>query len=289
VPEIVTTVGTETGDVVIEKGGPLVAPAGTVVVAGVWATAGFELVMVTTAPPAGAGLSRITLLEPVELPPTTVFGFAWICAIAVGLIVRFRTRDPPLYVAVIATTVVDATGVDTMMKSGDFVWFAATVTEAGTDAMDGFELVRPTTAPPGGAGPFRVTLLLVVVLPPPKVFGFRKRMVTWTGLMVRDAVRVTPPKEAEMVTVVAAETPDAPIENGALVEPCGIATDEGTDATAGSELVRVTIAPPAGAGPFSDTEFAVKEAGPITDEGETPRDESERLPMLRTALTDVPL
>ncbi len=96
VPEIVTAVGADTGEVGIANAGPLVALEATVVEMGGWATAGFELITITTAPPGGAGLSRIALFDPVEFPPTTVEGFAWICAIAVGFIVRFRASDPPL-------------------------------------------------------------------------------------------------------------------------------------------------------------------------------------------------
>ena len=51
----------------------LVAPAATVTDAGTWAAAVFELVKVTTAPPAGAGPFNVTV--PVEdAPPTTDVG-----------------------------------------------------------------------------------------------------------------------------------------------------------------------------------------------------------------------
>ena len=51
----------------------LVAPAGTVTLAGTVTRAGWMFDSVTTAPPAGAGVPRITL--PVEgVPPTTELG-----------------------------------------------------------------------------------------------------------------------------------------------------------------------------------------------------------------------
>jgi hypothetical protein len=51
----------------------VVAPATTVTLAGTWAAAVLLLVRLTTAPPAGAGLSSVTV--PVEeTPPSTVAG-----------------------------------------------------------------------------------------------------------------------------------------------------------------------------------------------------------------------
>jgi hypothetical protein len=52
----------------------VVAPAATVTDAGTWATAGLLDVNATTAPPVGAGLSKVTV--PVEeTPPSTDVGF----------------------------------------------------------------------------------------------------------------------------------------------------------------------------------------------------------------------
>ena len=52
---------------------PVVEPATTVTFAGTWAAAVSLLVRLTTAPPAGAGLSSVTF--PVEdTPPSTVVG-----------------------------------------------------------------------------------------------------------------------------------------------------------------------------------------------------------------------
>src|SRR5215831_11903242 len=43
------------------------------------------------------------------------------------------------------------------------------------------------------------------------------------------------------------------MENGAEFAPAGTRTEAGTDATAAFELDRLTVAPPAGAGPLSTT------------------------------------
>jgi hypothetical protein len=52
----------------------VVAPASTVTVAGTWAAAVLLELKLTTAPPVGAGLSKVTV--PVDdTPPSTVVGF----------------------------------------------------------------------------------------------------------------------------------------------------------------------------------------------------------------------
>jgi hypothetical protein len=69
---MVTAVSEATGPVVAAKVA-VVAPAGTVTVAGTCAAPVLPEVRLTTAPPVGAGLSRVTV--PVEdAPPSTVAG-----------------------------------------------------------------------------------------------------------------------------------------------------------------------------------------------------------------------
>jgi hypothetical protein len=64
----VTSVAEATGSVVAVNVA-VVAPAATVTDAGTWAAAGSFELRLTTAPPAGAGPSRVTV--PVEEPPPT--------------------------------------------------------------------------------------------------------------------------------------------------------------------------------------------------------------------------
>jgi FlaG/FlaF family flagellin (archaellin) len=73
-----------------------VAPAGTVVLAGTVATAVFELVRVTTAPPVGAG--PLSIASPiVGLPPTTLAGERAIEYMStVGVTVRTAVLLTPL-------------------------------------------------------------------------------------------------------------------------------------------------------------------------------------------------
>src|SRR5690348_5563679 len=67
------------------------------------------------------------------------------------------------------------------------------------------------------------------------------------GTTLSPAVLVTPPRLAEMATVVVAEACPVVTEKVALVAPAGTVTPAGTEATAGLLLLRLTDAPPAGA------------------------------------------
>jgi hypothetical protein len=82
----------------------------------------------------------------------------------------------------------------------------------------GFELVREIAAPPCGAGAFNQSV--AVVLPPPvSVFGAKLIELTITGLMVKFALRVTPPYEPVIVTVADDATMAATTLNVPLVAP----------------------------------------------------------------------
>jgi hypothetical protein len=74
----------------------------------------------------------------------------------------------------------------------------------------------------------------------------------------------TPPYDAVTVTCVGPATFTVDSVNLADVAPAGTVTLAGA-VTAGFELARVTIAPPAGAGPVRETEFQVEEVPPTVD------------------------
>src|SRR6185503_13828941 len=129
-------------------------------------------------------------------------------------------------------------------------------------------LVKVTAIPPAGAGPDRFTLFNVVEAPPTTVVGESTTESNATGLIVRTAVLVTPLYVAEIVTDAVAATDEVVIVNaGDAVPPAATVTEAGTP-TPGSLLVKVTLIPPAGAGPFRFTLFNVVETPPTTDAGE---------------------
>jgi len=71
------------------------------------------------------------------------------------------------------------------------VAFAATVTVVGTCAAAVLPLVNVTTAPPAGAGPFRVTVPVDEV-PPITLLGVTVTVLSTAPVTVKVAVLVTP-------------------------------------------------------------------------------------------------
>jgi len=94
-------------------------------------------------------------------------------------------------VAVIAATAGVATADVVIVKYGDRVVPAGTVTEAGTAAL-GSPLVRVTTASPGGDGPFSVIRLAVADTPPTTEVGDKLTNSGISGFTVRLALFTTP-------------------------------------------------------------------------------------------------
>src|SRR5262249_6275190 len=145
---------------------------------------------------------------------------------------------------------------------------AATVTLAGTPATVVLLLDSVTTAPLAGAAEVKLTVP-VLPAPPATLAGLTvsvdKVGAGGTGFTVNTAVRVTPPKLAEMVGAVEAVTVDVAIVKVALVAPAATVTLAGTVATA-LELLRLTTAPPAGAPEVSVT-VPCDELPPTTELG----------------------
>jgi hypothetical protein len=163
----------------------VVSPSATLALAGtVAATLSEE--SETTAPPAGATPSRITV--PVdELPPAMLAGFTEI-EVSVGaltvkaavLVIPSRTAER-VRVAVLATAVV-------LILKLAVVAPAATLTFAGTVAA-ALSLERAAIRPPAGAAPVRVTVP-VEELPPITEAGLTLMEERAGGFTVSDAVWV---------------------------------------------------------------------------------------------------
>jgi hypothetical protein len=100
--------------------------------------------------------------------------------------------------------------------------------------------------------------------------GERFTAVSEAGFTVRIAVFVFVPSLALTSTCVVLATAVVMIVNGAeTVDPPATVTDCGTAATEGLELLKVMVAPPAGAADVRVTVFALVGWPPTTGEGES--------------------
>ena len=155
----------------------LVCPAVTVTFAGTVAAA-LLLDSVTTVPPVGAAIFRVTV--PVELaPPVTVLGFSVSAVGTGGLTVNVPLTVVPFAEAEIVAVAFEPATVVTVKVA--LVCPAVTVTFAGTVAA-ALLLDSVTTVPPVGAAAVKVTVPVELV-PPVTVLGLN---VTEEGSGVAD-------------------------------------------------------------------------------------------------------
>jgi len=225
----------------------VVAPAGTVTLAGTAATAALLLDSATTAPPAGAAALSVTV--PVDaLPPVTLVGWR-LSSVSdgAGVTVSWTDRVVPPPVEEIVTVVDVVTGLVATANVA-VVLPAGTVTPPGTAATAVLALDSVTTAPLAGAAALRVTVP-VDALPPLTLVGWRDSDANVTtggggGVTVSVAGRVSPPSVAVMVTVVDVVTALVVTGNVAVVLVEGMVTEAGTVAAAVLLLDSVTTAPP---------------------------------------------
>jgi len=145
---------------------------------------------------------------------------------------------------------------------------AATVTVAGTVAAAVLLLLRVTTAPPVGAGPFSVTVP-VDELPPVTDVGFKLTELGAGALTASAAVCVVLLYVAEIVDDVLLATALVVTVKVAVVAFAATVTLAGTVAAAVLLLLSVTTTPPVGAAPFSVT-VPVDAVPPVTDVGFKP-------------------
>ena len=152
--------------------------------------------------------------------------------------------DTPRHVAVIVTGVSVATMLVGIEKASDATP-AGTVTVAGGRTA-GFELDRLTTAPPGGACPFNITMPPLTT-PPLWRSGTPSKLAKVGGSTVKVWLVACDPMVAVIVADVGAATCPVTNRNATNDTPAGTGTDGGSGAACGFELVRLTVAPPAGA------------------------------------------
>jgi hypothetical protein len=215
-------------------------PEGTVTEAGT-ANAALLLASETRAPPTGAVRFRVT--EQLEVPEPVMVEGVQLRAVsrAAGSRLTERPAEDPfkeaLIVAVPAAVMVAAVA----LKVAE-VEPAGTVTEAGRVSA-GLLSASEITAPPAGAGAFRVTVQSVE--PEPVMApGAQVRAVNrMEGERLTAKPAVEPLSEALMVAVPAAVMAAAVAAKVVEVEPEGTVIEEGT-ASCALLLVRVTRAPP---------------------------------------------
>ena len=237
---IVATVEVVTADVVTVNV-RLVAPAGTVTLAGTVADAELSD-SVTTAPPDGAAAVSVTV--PVdELPPTTVVGLtdtADSVAAAGARVIPSAANSVVLLSVAFSWTVVLSTG-NVVMVNDALVAPAGMVTVGGTLAEPGRLLPRLTVTPPEGAG-LSIVTVPVDGEPPCTLVGLTEKPVSVgrLGATRRLADCVTPDPVTEIVTDVAVVTVPVVITKLLTSVDAGMVTNAGTDATAGLLLVTRT-------------------------------------------------
>lgn len=176
--------------------------------------------------PAGLEVMR-SPLRPVAVTVSVAEGGA-------GLTVSVAGAEVPPAAAETVEVVAVPTEVVAMVNVAE-VAPAGTVTLAGTDAA-ALLLESATETPPAGAAELSVTVPFELV-PPLTLVGLRVRDATpgpdACGLTVSVAERVTPPPVTEIVTSVCVVTACVKMLKPPAVEPAGIVTLFGTDATAG--------------------------------------------------------
>jgi hypothetical protein len=135
-------------------------------------------------------------------------------------------RVVPLYTPEILEVVVAVTWVVVTVNVVLLVP-AGMVTDAGTWAAVVLLLVVVTSAPDGGAAPFRVSVAVEGV-PPVTVVGFSVRDVREATVTVSVVVRFTPAYDAVIVGAVWLATPLVVMVNVAVRTPAAIVTFAGT-------------------------------------------------------------
>ena len=236
-------------------------PAGTVTLAGTTALVLPDL-RETTSPPGPAFPLNVTV--PVELlPPTTEVGDKVMLVRAAGVMVSVADCVDEPRVALTVAAIELETAVVVMVKVVESEP-AGIVTEAGVAALVTLD-DNVTSAPPGPAAPFKLTVPVEDV-PPRTDVGETVRALTVGGVMVRVDDCVDEPRLAVITAVVDADTAVVFTRKVAEVDPAATETVAGTVAEVES-LDNFTTVPPAGAVPVKVT-VPFEEIPPSTLVGE---------------------
>ena len=232
-----------TGPVVIVNV-TLLAPAGTMTLAGTFATP-VLLTTSTLTPPVGASPLSVTVPVDCDPPPTTE-GFTVIVRSAGGLMVSVPlTCEPVIFATTVATSVL-LTGDVEQEKLPELIP-ADIVTEVGPPHAASFE-VRVTLTPPEGAGDPSETVP-VEAEPPFTAAGLNTRDLSFAGSTVMVADFELLPSAALMTPEVVVLTGDVLTAKVAELAPLGTVT-VGETVAAEDDQVRYTTTPPAPA--FAD-------------------------------------
>lgn len=252
-------------------------PAGTVTEAGTVAAV-LLLVRATAVPPVPAGPESVTVPVDVE-PPTTVVGFKVSDCTTEGSTFRTAVNVLVPRLAEIKAEVTVETADVVIVKVAD-VDPAGTITFAGGTALALFE-ARTTVVPPVGAGSPRVTVPVDELLPTTEV-GETVNPDKTGGVSVSVAVRDPVPNLAVIVVAVTVETDVVGMENVAEVAPAATVTLAGRVRLEELED-RLTVDPPVGAGPFSET-VPVADVPPTMEVGVTVRLDKDAPLIVKAAL-----
>jgi hypothetical protein len=207
--------------VVVPVNVTLVAPAGTVTVAGT-VTALLALDNVTTVPAGPAADPRVTR-NVMLLPPLRDVGDADNAVITAAFTTTFSDLLIAPWDATTVPAVSESTATDVAVKLAESAP-SGTVTVAGT-VIAGLLLTKSTVTPPAGAIPVNVTLPMVDA-PPFSIVDIES--VDNTGAAtVMVLVMVVPLADAVVVTTVFVSTTSADTGKVADVAPSATVTDEG--------------------------------------------------------------
>jgi hypothetical protein len=245
--EIVTVVGALTG-IVLMLNPPVVDPAGTITELFTWATDGLLLASGSWTS-LGAGDARVTVPKEPDAPVVELGLRVSDAGGCCGVNVVCPWTDTPFQLAVTVTTVFVVTalvGIRIETEASP----AATVAVAGGLAA-GELLDKLATAPPAGASPFSITMAPSAT--PPVLLLGSDSVFSDGGCTVKVMDVDVPLRVAVSWTGAGVVTWPVWNPNWAKAKPAGTVNVAGTGAAVWLLLVRLTTAPPAGAGPVSWT------------------------------------